>query len=54
VQKPYAKVGERLGVFQVETRSWASKPLSDLRTGDQVLLHDAITVIKRFLNKQEV
>jgi glycine hydroxymethyltransferase len=53
LQKPYAKVGERLGVFQVENRSWASKPLSDLRTGDQVLLHDAITVIKRFLDKKE-
>jgi glycine hydroxymethyltransferase len=53
VQKPYAKVGERLGVFQVESRAWASKPLSGLKTGDQVQLHDDITVIKRFLNKQE-
>lgn len=52
VQKAYAAVGERLGVFQLENRAWASKPLSGLRTGDQVQLHDDITVIKRFLNKQ--
>ena len=53
VQKAYGAVGERLGIFQLDNRAWASKPLSGLRTGDQVQLHDAITVIKRFLNKQE-
>ncbi len=53
VQKAYAALGERLGIFQLENRAWASKPLSGLRTGDQVQLHDDITVIKRFLNKQE-
>ena len=47
------KVGTRLGVFQVDSRSWADKPLTSLKTGDQVLLHDDITVIRRFLNKQE-
>jgi glycine hydroxymethyltransferase len=53
VQKAYAAVGERLGIFQLDNRAWASKPLSGLRTGDQVQLHDDITVIKRFLNKRE-
>jgi glycine hydroxymethyltransferase len=53
VQKPNVKVGTRLGVFQVDSRTWADKPLVSLRTGDQVLLHDDITVIRRFLNKQE-
>lgn len=52
VQKAYAAVGERLGIFQLDNRAWASKPLSGLRTGDQLQLHDDITVIKRFLNKQ--
>jgi glycine hydroxymethyltransferase len=53
VQKQHTKVGTRLGVFQVDSRTWADKPLSSLRTGDQVLLHDDITVIRRFLNKKE-
>ena len=53
VQDQYAKVDTRLGVFQVDSKAWAIKPLSDLKTGDQVQLHDAITVIKRFLNKKE-
>jgi glycine hydroxymethyltransferase len=53
VQKPYSKVGTRLGIFQVDSRSWARQPLTSLKTGDQVLLHDSITVIRRFLNKQE-
>jgi glycine hydroxymethyltransferase len=52
VQNQVAKVDTRLGVFQVEGRGWATKPLADLKTGDQVLLHDDIIVIKRFLNKQ--
>ena len=52
VQKQYAQQGSRLGVFQLESRSWASKPLSDLKTGDQIQLHDDITVIRRFLDKK--
>jgi glycine hydroxymethyltransferase len=52
VQSQVAKVDTRLGVFQVESRGWAIKPLADLKTGDQVQLHDDIIVIKRFLNKQ--
>jgi len=53
VQDQYAKTDTRLGVFQVDSKAWAIKPLADLKTGDQVQLHDAITVIKRFLNKKE-
>jgi glycine hydroxymethyltransferase len=52
VQKPYTKAGTRLGVFQLDSRYWASKPLADLKTGDQIQLHDSITVIRRFLNKE--
>jgi glycine hydroxymethyltransferase len=52
VQKPYTKPDTRLGVFQLESRDWASKSLADLKTGDQVQLHDTITVIRRFLNKE--
>jgi hypothetical protein len=53
VQKRYAKRVPRLGVFQVESRSWTSKPLTSLKTGDRVQLYDDITVIRRFLNKKE-
>jgi glycine hydroxymethyltransferase len=53
VQTTYAGVGTRLGIFQVDSRSWSSKPLAGLKPGDQVLLHDDITVIRRFLNKKE-
>jgi len=53
VQKQYAKRGSCLGVFQVGSQTWTSKPLTDLKTGDQVQLHDDITVIQRFLNKKE-
>jgi glycine hydroxymethyltransferase len=53
VQKRYAKRGTRLAVFQADSRSWTSKPLTSLKTGDQVQLHDDITVIRRFLNKKE-
>jgi glycine hydroxymethyltransferase len=52
VRKPQTKVGTRLGVFQVESRSWSSKPLTSLEAGDRVQLHDVIVVIKRFLNKK--
>jgi glycine hydroxymethyltransferase len=53
VQQQYADRGTRLGIFQVDTRSWADKPLAELKTGDRVQLHDDITVIRRFLNKKE-
>jgi glycine hydroxymethyltransferase len=52
LQKQYAKQGIRLGVFQMDHRSWTSKPLTDLKTGDRIQLHDDITVIRRFLNKR--
>jgi glycine hydroxymethyltransferase len=52
VRKPQTKLGTRLGVFQVESRSWSSKPLTTLEAGDRVQLHDVIVVIKRFLNKK--
>jgi glycine hydroxymethyltransferase len=53
VQDPYTKRGTRLGIFQIDTRNWTDRPLASLKTGDQVLLHDPITVIPRFLNKAE-
>jgi glycine hydroxymethyltransferase len=52
VQKQYAPQNTRLGIFQLDSRSWSSKPLSDLKTGDQIQLHDNITVIRRFLDKK--
>ncbi len=52
VQDQYAAQGTRLAIFQKESRSWTSKPLSDLKTGDRIQLHDDITVIRRFLNKK--
>ncbi|MGC9335170.1 MAG: glycine cleavage system aminomethyltransferase GcvT, partial [Anaerolineae bacterium] len=53
VQNQYASRGTRLGVFQAESRSWADRPLTELKTGDRIQLHDDITVIRRFLNKKE-
>jgi len=53
VQSRYAARGTRLGVFQVDARSWSSQPLSSLKTGDRVLLHDDIVLLRRFLNKKE-
>jgi glycine hydroxymethyltransferase len=53
VQSRYASRGTRLGIFQMDSRSWARKPLADLKAGDQVQLHDDITVIRRFLDKKE-
>jgi len=53
VQKQYAKRGTRLGVFRVGNRRWTSKPLTSLKTGDRVQLHDDITIISRFLKKTE-
>jgi glycine hydroxymethyltransferase len=50
---PYTRVGTRLGLFQADSRSWSTKPLTDLKAGDRLQLHDDITVIRRFLNKQE-
>jgi hypothetical protein len=53
VEQEYAQRGTRLALFQTDSRSWSSKPLADLKTGDRVQLHDDITVIRRFLNKKE-
>jgi glycine hydroxymethyltransferase len=53
VQKQYAARDTHLGIFQVDTRSWADRPLAELKTGDRVQLHDDITVIRRFLDKRE-
>ena len=52
VQTRYTKRGTRLGVFQADGRSWSSKPLESLKTGDRLQLHDKITVIRRFLDKR--
>ena len=53
VQKQVSARGTRLGVFQLDARSWAEKPLNELKAGDRVQLHDSMTVISRFLNKKE-
>ena len=53
VQKQVSTRGARLGVFQLDARTWADKPLGELKAGDRVQLHDSITVISRFLNKKE-
>jgi glycine hydroxymethyltransferase len=53
VQHKFALRGTRLGVFQVDNRSWTSQPLTELKTGDRIQLHDDITVIRRFLDKRE-
>ncbi|HSR29182.1 MAG TPA: glycine cleavage system aminomethyltransferase GcvT [Anaerolineae bacterium] len=52
VQNQYAAVGTRLGIFQVDNRSWTSKPLEELQAGDRIQLHDDITVVRRFLDKR--
>jgi glycine hydroxymethyltransferase len=52
VQNRHASRGMRLGIFQVDARRWSSTPLTKLKTGDQVLLHDDIVVIRRFLDKK--
>jgi glycine hydroxymethyltransferase len=52
VQKQYADRGTRLGIFQRDSRRWADRPLSELKTGDRVQLHDDIVVIRRFLDKK--
>lgn len=53
VQKQVSTRGARLGVFQLDARTWADKPLGELKAGDRVQLHDSIKVISRFLNKKE-
>ena len=53
VENQYTKRGTRLGVFQVDNARWAKKPLTSLKTGDRVQLHDDITVISRFLDKKK-
>lgn len=52
VQQAYSERNTPLGIFQVEAKSWTNKPLDELKTGDRIQLHDDITVIQRFLNKQ--
>jgi glycine hydroxymethyltransferase len=53
VQTKITRKGTRLGIFQTDNRSWTSKPLTELKTGDQIQLHDNITIIGRFLNKKD-
>ncbi len=53
VQKRHASRDSRLAVFQMDSRSWSSKPLTDLKAGDRIQLHDNIVIIRRFLNKKE-
>ena len=51
-QSKYAQPGTRLGVFPNSGQSWASKPLSSLKAGDRVQLHDDVVVVQRFLDKK--
>ncbi len=53
VQKQHAQRDSRLAIFQMDGRSWSSKPLTDLKEGDRIQLHDNIVIIRRFLNKKE-
>jgi glycine hydroxymethyltransferase len=52
VQSRYTQRGTLLGVFQADRRSWSSKPLESLKTGDRLQLHDNIVVVRRFLDKK--
>jgi glycine hydroxymethyltransferase len=52
VQKQHAVRGTRLAVFQMENRSWSSKPLTDMKAGDRIQLHDNIVIIRRFMDKK--
>jgi glycine hydroxymethyltransferase len=53
VQEQHSDRGTRLAVFQTDNRSWTSKPLTDLKAGDRIQLHDNIVIIRRFLDKKE-
>jgi glycine hydroxymethyltransferase len=53
LEKRYSRPGTRLAIFRVDDETWASKPLSSLRMGDLVQLHEDMTIVKRFLNKVE-
>jgi len=53
VQKQHAGRGSRLAIFQTDNRSWTSKPLTDLKAGDRIQLHDNIVIIRRFMDKNE-
>ena len=53
VQKQHARRGTRLAVFQMDGRSWSSKPLTDLKAGDRIQLHDNMVIIRRFMDKKE-
>jgi glycine hydroxymethyltransferase len=53
VQKQHAGRDSRLAIFQTDNRSWTSKPLTDLKAGDRIQLHDNIVIIRRFMDKKE-
>jgi glycine hydroxymethyltransferase len=52
VQARHTKRGTRLGIFQTDGRSWTSKPLESLKTGDRLQLHNDILVVRRFMDKK--
>ncbi len=52
VQTGHTQRGTRLGIFRADGRSWSSKPLESLRTGDRLQLHDDILVVRRFLDRR--
>jgi glycine hydroxymethyltransferase len=53
VQTRHTKLGTRLGIFQADGRSWTSKPLESLKTGDRLQLHNDILVVRRFMDKKD-
>ncbi len=53
VQEPNHERDTRLGVYRTGKKTWETDPLESLKFGDQIQLPEDITVITRFLNKQQ-
>jgi len=53
VQEPNHERDTRLGVYRAGKKTWETEPLDSLKFGDQIQLPEDITVIARFLNKQQ-
>jgi glycine hydroxymethyltransferase len=53
VQDPHWQRGTPLDVYRRGRAVWESRSLDELRPGDRIQLPEGITIIERFLNKQE-
>ena len=53
VQEPNHERDTRLGVYRMGKKTWETDPLESLKFGDQIQLPEDITVVTRFLNKQQ-